>query len=393
MNVLKTSYEYLNKYIHREINYYRTIPTNVLLFLTYRCTSKCKSCTMWQRKTNQSELTLDDWKKLADMLREYNIVNVEMFGGDALLRKDVLVPLSDYIKKKNKSEVDLTTNCNLMDEELALQLITIGMNVIYISVDGIGDIHDDVRGSLGSFARIKKTIEYITKIKAKLNLINPKIVVNCTISALNYNIVDQILNFANDTGANTIAFEYVGQFPKEMLSVSAINSIEPQPYYLAGEKSIFLNRQQAIELKQKLRTMRAKSGKMKVYMNSRNVDVLSIEELTTGIFPVKKCYICRYLIIVDPYGNVIPCPFYNNYILGNVKDKHLKAIWNNEKHKQFIKFIDAGKSAICKHCILTIQRNLTLLQSFRKHYFGFAKIALDEHPYITGEPAAMSKKA
>ena len=58
----------LGRLVKREINYMRVKPTNLLLFFTYRCTSQCKSCTMWQRSITEPELTLEEWKKFIDMV-------------------------------------------------------------------------------------------------------------------------------------------------------------------------------------------------------------------------------------------------------------------------------------------------------------------------------------
>jgi MoaA/NifB/PqqE/SkfB family radical SAM enzyme len=106
----------IKHYRKRERGYWTLHPANLLLFVTYRCTSRCKTCTMWQRPVTDSELTLKEWQRLIDDAAPYGIDNVELFGGDALLRKDVTVPLAGYISQKG-IQPDLSTNCNLLDSE------------------------------------------------------------------------------------------------------------------------------------------------------------------------------------------------------------------------------------------------------------------------------------
>jgi len=379
MNIVKNTYIYLNRFIKKEINYYCTKPTNLLLFLTYRCTSRCKACTMWQRgqKTNPSdELSLQEWKDFIDMVSDKGIKNIEMFGGDALLRKDVLIPLTDYARKKGIPEIDFPTNCNLMDEKTANALVDAGVTAVSTSLDAVGELHDQMRGAPGAFNRVKRSIEYL--VKAKKGRKYPEIVVNCTISSLNIDSFEKVLPFAEKIGADTVAFEYAGEFPLESLDKSKIDGRKPEPYFIPQGKSILLNKEQAVLLKRKVKAIKEKRKNMKIYVVTKNIDVLTIENLITGIFPNKRCYMSRYLITVDPYGNIIPCPFFNNYYMGNIKEKNFDSIWNNGRHRKFMKYVDKGKLDLCRYCILGVERNPTFFQSIRKAYFIFTGRGFDE---------------
>lgn len=375
MNTMNKMYDLMKLLIKREINYMFVRPTNALFFITYRCSSRCNTCTMWQRKVTDKELSLDEWKALVDRIAGYGIKNIEMFGGDALLRKNVVIPLIKYIKQRQISKVDLTTNCNLMDEETALALIETGIDVIYVSIDGVGETHDRVRGVPGSFERTKKGLQYL--IKAKGSAKSPEIIANCTISSLNIHEFEKVLPFSRDIGADVVAFEYAGEFPCESLEKSHIGALKPEPYYVPQKNSLLLNKEDSKLLKQKIRLLR-KEHKKGIRVITRNIDFLNIDNLTQGVFPNKKCYVCRYLITIDPYGNVIPCPFFNNYYLGNVREKSFSSIWNNKKHYIFMKHIDEKKVSLCRHCILGVERNPTFAQALRKSYLIYKKKGADE---------------
>ena len=377
MKTLKKAFTITSGLVKREIDYYRLRPTNLLLFLTYRCTSRCNTCTMWQRKTQESELSLEEWKSFIDSVAaSYKIKNVEMFGGDALLRKDVLLPLTAYIRKKTSAEVDLITNCNLMDESTARSLVDSGINVIAVSLDGVGQTHDKVRGFEGSFSNVEKGITHL--LKARGSKKKPVIVANCTVSSLNVDSFEKVLDFAQHAGVDDLAFEYVGEFPQGCLSHSRVNGIQPQPYFLGHDPSLLLNTQQAMLLKNKIRDIKDTRKKYSVRIVTRNIDVLGLRELTSGCFPNKKCYICRYLITVDPFGNIIPCPFFNNYHLGKVPESPCNAVWGNQRHRQFIHAADTGKIAMCKYCILGVERNATILQEIQQSYLTYRDRAIDE---------------
>ena len=66
---------------------------------------------------------------------------------------------------------------------------------------------------------------------------------------------------------------------------------------------------------------------------------------------IKKCLICSTLLTINPFGDVCPCLFFKNYILGNLVKGDLKKIWGNEKHKRFVKAQRTKKIKICGECI------------------------------------------
>ncbi|MDD5596262.1 MAG: radical SAM protein [Candidatus Omnitrophica bacterium] len=376
MNFYAKSGSIINKLVRREIDYHLLNPRHLLLFLTYRCTSRCNTCVMWQRKTEQVELSLDDWCKFIDMVAGRGIKSVELFGGDALLRKDVVAHLTAYIKKKGIPQVEVTTNCNLLDQEMAADLINAGADVFYTSLDGVGDLHDRVRGVPGSFANVQRGISALVKARKKRG--SPKIIANCTISNLNIDGFEKVVDFAKENSVDTVAFEYVGEFPEESLGHSAINGVDPEPYYIAQKSSLFLNYEQATLLKSKLKAIKEKYRDNGLEIITSNIDILKIENLTQGVFPDKKCYVCRLYAIVDPFGNLIPCPFFNQYHLGNIRETHFDYLWNNEKHKGFIRHRDNKEAMICKHCILNVERNPGFFQAVRKSYLNLSGKGLDE---------------
>jgi MoaA/NifB/PqqE/SkfB family radical SAM enzyme len=345
----------------RETGYYRTRPANMVLFLTYRCTSRCAACSMWKRPISGEELTLEEWQKFIGSV-PYKIRNIEMFGGDALLRKETLIPLIRYCRKRGIPEVDLVTNANLLDEKTAKELIKAGISTVTVSMDGIGRTHEKVRGMPESFEKVTHGLEYLLRYRNVRQ--SPLIVANCTVSKLNAGGITEIAEYAEALGVDVAAFEYVGEFPRETIARSEINGIAPTPYYLAQNNSLLLNIEEARELKKNIAGIKKhfKDSKMKLF--TRNIDILRPEDMVKGTFPFTRCYVCRYYITVDPYGNILPCLFYHNYQLGNIRKTKFVSLWKNEKHRAFMK--RAGKTEMCRHCILAVERNASLLQAAGK---------------------------
>lgn len=365
----KNSKIYLKKFIKREIDYYKVVPNDVLIFLTYRCTGRCSTCNMWRRPVNiKEELTLDEYKRFIDEICDYggDYRNVEMFGGDALLRKDVLIPLIRYVKEKGIPRCSLPTNGNLLDEETAFGLVDAELDIVEISIDSISDVHNKMRGVDNTFERAERAIKFL--LKARGNQLTPKIQVNCTISRMNVDSFERLLQFSEDIGADIIAFEYVGEFPEDAIKKSGIDGKTPSPYFVSKDGSNLLNGTQAEILKNKIKKIKRDSKRMRVHCITTNIDVLKVKNLVSGYFPHKKCYMSHSLITLDPFGNILGCPFFDNYIIGNIREDKFPNIWNNHRHKLFMDAVNNSRKRpeICNYCILSVERNPSFFTSIRR---------------------------
>ncbi|MCK4818166.1 radical SAM protein, partial [bacterium] len=138
---------------YREVMSHRVQGIDALIFLTYRCTSRCKTCNMWKRKTAniKAELGWKQWKNILVDMKNYGVKSIEIFGGDALLRKDIIF---EIIKFCTAHGIDtyFPTNSILMDEETAKKLVDAGLGTIYFSLDDIYKESDRIRGVNDSFS-------------------------------------------------------------------------------------------------------------------------------------------------------------------------------------------------------------------------------------------------
>ena len=373
VNASKSLCSEIRQISRREVCRHLVKPRNAVLFLTYRCTSRCNTCTIWQREVNQQdELSLEDWQKFIDMIASTGIENVELFGGDVFLRKDVTIPLARYVKSKG-IRTEIATNGHLLDWEMATGIVDAGVDCVYVSVDGVGKIHDEVRGVEGNFDRVETALQHLVSARGRKK--NPRIVCNCTISSLNVEHFEEVLSFASKVGADSADFEYVGEINPESLAESAIDGLIPTPYYVPQGRSLLLNEEQAVLLKHKLESIKALSEPLDIEVTTINIDTLTIDNIVTGIFPNKVCYMCKSLVTVDPSGNIMACPFFNNYYLGNFKEQPFDSIWNNERHIRFRKCQGQKKIAMCEYCILSVQRNPTAYQSLVRTYYSITRKA------------------
>lgn len=365
---------FAGKLLRREAAFHLVRPIHALFFITYRCSSRCTTCVMWRRGGPEKEIGLEDWKRIVDECAKAKLDKIEMFGGDALLRPDVLFPLIRYATEK-KVACDLTTNGILLSEEISRQTVLAGSEVVYLSIDGVGEIHDSIRGVRGAFDKALWALRNLKSAKEAISSISgkPEIVVNTTVSRRNVREMETLLEFVEKEQPDVLALEYVGQISDAAIRASAVDGILPDPYFIAQDESSCLSKEEAKFLKEWIEEKRRVVRPKGVVFNTENVDALSEEQMSSGLVPWRKCYVCRTTVLVDPSGAVLCCPFFSKYSLGNLTSEPLSGIWGNSRHLHFIRAQARRKIAICEECILTVQRNPSLIEALAKRYSQYWK--------------------
>ena len=105
----------------RQIRFYRKRPVSSTLFLTYRCNSRCRTCAFWtrpQHEEKEKEIDFDEWKVIIDKLANAGVKITEIFGGNVLLRKKLLISILKYLKEK-EFIIHLPTNQIGLDDDIA----------------------------------------------------------------------------------------------------------------------------------------------------------------------------------------------------------------------------------------------------------------------------------
>lgn len=319
-------------------------------FLTYRCTSRCRTCTIWKRNAEDecSELSKDEWLVVMERLKRSGVKTFEVFGGDALLRDDAVFDVIQYCSDHG-IETYFPTNSISCDSQTVKKLVESGLGTIYLSLDDVGDENDGIRGFDGTFVRVKETLE--TFIKERGARANPHIIVCTTLSNLNYRNFPKLVNFLDAYPINALYPRPLGEFTAENIAASRIDDLEPEPYFMPSDGlSHLLTPQQYAELNTIF--ARYKDRKHGVYVNLFAHYLATEETYTEGVYPLKQCHVATLLATINPNGDVVPCPFFRAYTIGNLVRQEMSEIWGNERHRRFIQLQQAGKILICKNCNL-----------------------------------------
>ncbi len=355
----------------REIDFHRARPRTAILILTYRCDSRCKTCSMWRRDAGgemEKELELSQWKAIVDKLSNEGIRVFELFGGNILLRKELVMELTRYLFGKG-AIIHIPTNQLGLDDEIAEAMVNY-VDTVYLSTDGTGNTQDAIRGIDGSERIGRDAVDRLLMKRraARRQRGRLRIVCNCTVSKYNFDRLERIVEYAESKCFDEVHFEYAGEFRRPTVENSRILDITPEPHYLNEGESILVNREQAVVIKETLRKIRRKYASGPLKITTLNIDSMSLANLYKGSIPHKKCYLERCEVTVDPYGNMVACPFITNFILGNCLEGEFTKVWNGPRHKVFRKAQNSGRLPMCRNCILGVQWNHGIAKSLHRIY-------------------------
>jgi MoaA/NifB/PqqE/SkfB family radical SAM enzyme len=165
------------------------------LFLTENCNLRCVSCACWREKT-QDELTTDEWKDVLRQLRALRIYKVNFTGGEPLIRRDA-IELMGFASTLGIRHLHLNTNAILLTPKRRGQVLDAGVRSFNVSVDGVGGVHDAIRGRQGAFARTLAHLEGLVADRERWRL---KLRMNFTVMRDNVHMLPDVAALAQRTG-------------------------------------------------------------------------------------------------------------------------------------------------------------------------------------------------
>jgi radical SAM protein with 4Fe4S-binding SPASM domain len=132
-------------------------PHSVVWDSTRKCNLDCIHCAA--RDKYQKELTFLEAKTLIDTLSKMNVSTLQVTGGEPLMRKDMLAILSYAAEKGLKTS--LATNGYLIDEKTADDIVSAGVYLVQVSIDGTRQAHNHIRNDQRSFERAISAVGYL----------------------------------------------------------------------------------------------------------------------------------------------------------------------------------------------------------------------------------------
>ncbi len=327
----KNNPEYLKFFIRSLIR--RSLPFYSVVFeVTNVCNSRCITCFNWKilNKNIDKELTLEEIDKITKKMGPLNTVAIG--GGEPFLRKDLPEIVNCFDRNNNLSTIGIPTNCLSVDKTLSKTEKILknfrGRVKIGLSLDGIGEMHDRIRGVEGNFDKFLEVYQGLAALKKRY----PKLRLRVCSVILNVNI-DKIPEMIKYVKEELPAIDYHGlELLKGDYNESKVKEVKPEE---------FLEVIRIIEEENK--------NKKNIY---KRMVAPIIQRLYLDILNKKKqvipCKASSFCPVIDALGNVYPCE--NRRKIGNLRDYHydLIKIWQSERAKQIRKSI-RRKECHCTH--------------------------------------------
>ena len=132
-------------------------PASAVIAATYRCQLGCAHCSAGLYERDGRELTLEEWKDVLSQAERIGVPRLNITGGEALLRTDVL----ELIRFASRRFVTvLESNGEMLDAEKIKDLKKAGLACAAVSIDSPDPAeHDRLRGKDGSFSAAKRALE------------------------------------------------------------------------------------------------------------------------------------------------------------------------------------------------------------------------------------------
>lgn len=133
-------------------------PRPFLLYLkpTARCDLRCRICNRWEQdSSSRDEMGLGEIEEILVKFRRAGAVVLTLWGGEPTLRKDLGGILA--AAKGLGYRTSMCTNCNSLFRKA--DAIMPHLDVLLCSLDGVGEVHDELRGVRGLYRRVVRSIE------------------------------------------------------------------------------------------------------------------------------------------------------------------------------------------------------------------------------------------
>ena len=136
--------------------------------ITGKCNFNCRHCLVSAPGNHHPQLALTDCLKIVDEMSKCGVKNVDITGGEPLVRKDY-EEIFKALGEKGIFIKVLFTNASLLDESVLETLEKYGHHPTFqLSFDGLGH-HDWLRGVKGAEAQADAAFRMLQKYKAKVH--------------------------------------------------------------------------------------------------------------------------------------------------------------------------------------------------------------------------------
>lgn len=319
------------------------LPNYLVFHITSFCNARCKMCFAWKNLNLPGEqLSLGEIDKISKSLNR--LAYVSLGGGEPFLRKDIS-DIAYIFYKNNEARIFQIATNSLQPEQTYQQCKKIleqcpgAVLKITLSLDGLYQDHDEIRGVSGIFEKVLENYNLLNDLRKEHP--NFEIQINTVYSSFTVGKEKKIYDWVkNNLNVDMHGFTYVRGNPKDPLAknvsidayASLIKYIE-EDYRQKGFRSgVFKKIFPVLSLFTRRHLLRELRGQERLF----------------------KCPAGKKLLHLNSFGEIFPCEYLPGMSLGNVRDfdYDVKKILATKKAKNTNQFIKDKKCSCTWECAI-----------------------------------------
>ena len=322
-------------------------PITLTFSVTAACQSRCKTCNIGfeyrkDPKRKEKDLKLDEIEMIFKTLGHIYFFNIS--GGEPFLRKDLpeIIGLAcQYLKPKiihtptNAIASERVRDLTLRSMEIISQYDSEIPLTVKPSIDGIGKVHDEIRGVKGNFKQLEKTISYLKDIEKEFP--NFHLELGTVVSRFNVDHLSEIKDYVHTLGVQSYRNEIAEQ-RTEFFNLE--DSITPDAETYERLMSEFSTKiKEHISQKRKL---------AKVTESLRLVYYDLVVRILREQRQVIPCYAGISNVHINFDGEVWPCCVLGySKPMGFLREQNyeFQKVWHSDQAKEVRKYIKDGNCA------------------------------------------------
>jgi radical SAM protein with 4Fe4S-binding SPASM domain len=276
-------------------------PVEAVLAVTYRCNARCVMCGIWKGK-QPPEAPPEMYRKLPDSLRSVNVT-----GGEPFLRGDIEEVIGTVREACPRAEIVVSTNGLLTKRVVdVMRRVDDGKVGVAVSVDGIGEMHDRIRGVPESFVKTQQTLRRL----AEQGIGGVRIAF--TVTPENLDHFERVYDLSRQLGV-------------EFTCAIAQGS---EHYFQIGDEGLRPAPEALRRAMEPVARAELATGSPKRW--ARAWFMRGLVRFATGQGRELACRAGRDFFFVDPAGEVYPCNVLCR-ILGNLNEQSFEELWTSER--------------------------------------------------------------
>lgn len=337
--------------------YFPRWPSAIDIELTNRCNLRCPSC--WFHGENGvgdryrgEELDTSEVLRFIDQVAPRR-PSLYFGGAEPLLRGDFLT-IATHVKSRGLP-MAFTTNGTLLTPDTSEKLVAAEIEDISISIDGLEEVHDQLRGQ-GSFNKAVSNLCHLIDYRQARGAERPLVTVNITVNPAVVGRLEETIRFiggATEDGVDSYRIHHLWFISPDELQLHQAAVGKALGCSAPGAGAHRLSSSHQIDVA----ALSDEISRLRGLNRVTFFPDLSGEEIrefyAEGRPGTRRCRAPFRSLVVKPNGEVRFCPdeWIDDYVLGNIRETGLEEIWRSRRARRFRRaLLLRGSFPGCRRC-------------------------------------------